>query len=107
MNSRHVTSSRRLQGGLSLFLLLAVFLGAFSGVACSDGDCTEQGCDKFGGSASRKLSSCVSSGTGAADDEFVLKDESDKEFYTCSRPADDNDKCGGELIRAKEAYCTK
>lgn len=73
--------------------------------ACGSGNCTEQSCDKFGGSASRKLQSCYSSGSGSIDDEFELKDEKGNVFYRCTRPADNNDKCGVELITAKEAYC--
>lgn len=84
---------------------LGVLVSVLSSAGCADDDCTEQSCDPYGGSASRKLNVCVTSGSGSTKDEFVLKDEDDKEFYTCSRPADDNTGCGVELISAKEAYC--
>lgn len=90
----------------SCALTLTLLLAAFSGTACStDGDCTEQSCDGFGGSASRKFTSCYSSGSGSTKDKFVLKDADDNEFHSCSRAANDNDGCGVELIAAKEAYC--
>ncbi len=92
----------------SLLLTFGAFVALFSSTACNaDGDCTEQSCDEFGGSASRTLTVCVSSGSGSTKDEFVLKDENDDDFYECSRDADDNDSCGVELLRAKRAYCAQ
>ncbi len=93
---------------LSFVGSFAVILGGFSGIACNtDGECTEQSCADWGGSASKKLTSCYSSGSGSVKDEFKLKDEGDNTFYTCERDADDNDGCGLALNDAKRAYCTE
>ncbi len=75
--------------------------------ACSPGDCTVQSCADYGGDASKSFTVCFSSGTGSIDDEFWLLDSAGEELYRCTRPADDNDACGVELIVAKEAYCSE
>lgn len=72
---------------------------------CSTEECSEQSCADYGGTASRTFQSCYSSGTGSVDDEFVLRDNNGDAFYTCTRPADDNNGCGVELLQAKGAYC--
>jgi hypothetical protein len=84
-----------------------VVLLALALSACGDGNCSEQSCSKFGGSASKTLLSCYSSGSGSSPDDFVLKDASGQQFYACSRPANDNTACGVELLSAKESYCAK
>ena len=80
-------------------------IGVMSSVGCGDGDCTTQPCSEFGGSSDRSVTTCVSSGSGSAGDEFVVKDANDKTISTCTRAADDNDGCGVTLIAAKESYC--
>lgn len=90
---------------IARFLPLAtLLLSALGGGGCGS-DCTEQSCASFGGEASRKFSSCYSSGSGSTDDEFVLRDQNGDEFYKCTRPASDNSGCGVELLIAKEDYC--
>lgn len=83
--------------------LVTVLVGA----GCGYGNCTEQSCADWGGTASKKLSACYVSGVGSSNDEFWLKDMSGAEFFRCERPADNNDKCGVELIVAKQAYCKR
>jgi hypothetical protein len=75
--------------------------------ACGDPNCEEQTCADFGGSGDKVFLTCVASGEGSVDDEFYLKDDNGAEFYTCTRPADDNEQCGVELILAKEEFCTE
>jgi hypothetical protein len=101
-------STRTRKAGFFTFTLaLGAIACALSAVACHpDGECSEQGCDNFGGSASRTVTACYKSGVkGQSKDEFVLKDEDGNKFYSCSRDADDNDGCGVQLLAAKQAYC--
>jgi hypothetical protein len=84
---------------------LIVALALVGLCSCSRGNCTEQSCADWGGSASKKFNTCYVSGSGSSKDEFWLEDSSGTEVYRCERPADDNNSCGVELIRAKEAFC--
>lgn len=90
--------------GVLVAFLGATGLAALVGAGCGD-DCTEQSCTDYGGTDAKTFSVCSISGSGSTDDEFILKDESGEELFTCTRPADNNDACGVELIIAKEAYC--
>ncbi|MCC6522657.1 MAG: hypothetical protein IT373_08365 [Polyangiaceae bacterium] len=78
---------------------------ALLGGGCHAGDCDDQSCGAYGGSASRSFTSCYISGTGSSKDEFWLEDDSGNEFYRCERAASDNDSCGVALIAAKESFC--
>lgn len=83
-------------------LLISVLL-----TSCRIGDCSEQTCSEFGGSAERTFTSCFSSGIDSTDeDEFWLEDDQGEQFFECRRPADDNDGCGVALNAAKTTYCS-
>ena len=85
---------------------LIVVLALVCASSCSRGNCTEQSCADWGGSASKKFNTCYVSGAGSSKDEFWLEDLAGNEVYRCERPADDNDSCGVPLIAAKEAFCS-
>jgi hypothetical protein len=97
--------SRSLLRTRSALVVALAGLALLLGSGCGDPNCEEQSCADFGGAADRTLFSCYSSGSGSVDDEFWVQDSNEEEFFRCTRPADDNDGCGVELLIAKETYC--
>jgi hypothetical protein len=85
----------------------ALALAGIGSIGCGGGECMKQSCADWGGSDSVKFKSCYVSGSESGHDEFWLEDLQGNEFHKCTRPPDDNDGCGVEMIRARHEFCAK
>ncbi len=88
-------------------------LAVRSGLGCSEGNCEDQSCDRFGGSASRTVTSCYTDryekSDGSSEADFFLEDGSGDEFFRCTSvkqgAATDDNGCDDEFVAARFAFC--
>jgi hypothetical protein len=86
----------------------ALLLAGAAGCTAGNEDCSAQTCDQFGGSADRKLESCVVYPSIPDDPaELLLKDDTGEELFRCTSVGPAPNECQNSFGAARDAYCAQ